>query len=200
MLLNDGQIKKSGSFVRLGVDVNPEGCVIVFVFTSFFSFFFWTDRPPPQGCMIQHLLWWQLLLLWYLGQQRVRVRVMIGFLVRGRIRIKIKIRVRFGLTNLTLAFTTGAIVAGANMSYIHHKPPAPKPQKSDRPNGKMPMLPNGQSAPAMEATSLQGSLICPKKIANSHMSAIWKQHQRVSVVQHCEVTSRVLMCHEGPLK
>ena len=30
----------------------------------------------------------------HLGQQRVRVRVMIGFLVRGRVRIKIRFRVR----------------------------------------------------------------------------------------------------------
>ena len=43
--------------------------------------------------VIQHLLRRQLLLRWYLRQQRVRVRVMIGFLVRGRVRIKIKIRV-----------------------------------------------------------------------------------------------------------
>ena len=42
---------------------------------------------------IRHLLWWQLLLRWYLRQQWVRVRVMIGFLVQGRVRIKIRIRV-----------------------------------------------------------------------------------------------------------
>ena len=39
--------------------------------------------------MIQHFLWWQLL-LWYHRQQGVRVGVMIGFLVWGTIRIKIK--------------------------------------------------------------------------------------------------------------
>ena len=33
----------------------------------------------------------------YLRQQRVRVKVMIGFLVRGRVRIKIRIRVRVGV-------------------------------------------------------------------------------------------------------
>ena len=44
--------------------------------------------------VIQHLLQRQLLRLWYLRQQRVRVRVMIGFLVRDRVRIKIMIRVR----------------------------------------------------------------------------------------------------------
>ena len=43
--------------------------------------------------VIRHLLWRQLLLRWYLWQQRVRVRVMIGFLVQGRVRIKIMIRV-----------------------------------------------------------------------------------------------------------
>ena len=41
-----------------------------------------------------HLLRRQLLLPWYLGQQRVRVRVMIGCLVRGRVRFEITIRVR----------------------------------------------------------------------------------------------------------
>ena len=41
---------------------------------------------------------------------------MIGFLVQGRIMIKIRIRIRVGLC-LTLAFTTGAIVAGA---YVGH--------------------------------------------------------------------------------
>ena len=46
----------------------------------------------------QHLLRRQLLRRWYLRQQRVRVRVMIGFLVWGRIRIKIRIRVRVGVT------------------------------------------------------------------------------------------------------
>ena len=44
--------------------------------------------------VIRHLLQRQLLLRWYLRQQRVRVRVMIGFLVRGRVRIKIRVRVR----------------------------------------------------------------------------------------------------------
>ena len=42
---------------------------------------------------------------------------MIGFLVQGRVRIKIKIRLGLGLglgLCLTLAFTIGAIVAGAN--------------------------------------------------------------------------------------
>ena len=46
------------------------------------------------GGVIRHLLRRQLLLWWYLQQQRVRVRVMIGFLVQGRVRIKIRIRVR----------------------------------------------------------------------------------------------------------
>ena len=41
----------------------------------------------------RQLLRRQLLLRWYLKQQRVRVRVMIGFLVWGRVRIKIRIRV-----------------------------------------------------------------------------------------------------------
>ena len=36
---------------------------------------------------------WHLLLRWYLRQQRVRVRVTIGFLVRGRVMIKIRIRI-----------------------------------------------------------------------------------------------------------
>ena len=50
--------------------------------------------------VIRHLLRRQLLRWWYLRQQRVRVRVMIGFLVRGRVRIKIRIRdrVRIGVT------------------------------------------------------------------------------------------------------
>ena len=43
--------------------------------------------------VIRHLLQGQLLLRWYLRQQRVRVRVMIGALVQGRVRIKIRIRV-----------------------------------------------------------------------------------------------------------
>ena len=44
---------------------------------------------------------------------------MIGFLVQGRVRIKIRIRIRvreLGLW-LTLAFTIGAIVAGANVGH-----------------------------------------------------------------------------------
>ena len=48
--------------------------------------------------MTRHLLRRQLLLGWYLRQQRVRVRVMIGLLVWGRVRIKIRIRVRVGVT------------------------------------------------------------------------------------------------------
>ena len=41
---------------------------------------------------------------------------MIGFLVRGRVRIQIKVRLGLGLgLRLTLAFITGAIVAGANV-------------------------------------------------------------------------------------
>ena len=44
--------------------------------------------------VIRHLPRRQLLLLWYLWQQRVRVRVMLRFLVWGRLRIKIRIRVR----------------------------------------------------------------------------------------------------------
>ena len=41
----------------------------------------------------------QLLLRWYLQQQRVRVRVMIGVSVRGRVSIKaVRIRVRVGVT------------------------------------------------------------------------------------------------------
>ena len=47
-----------------------------------------------ENKVIRHLLRRQLLRWWYLGQQRVRVSVMIGFLVRGRVRIKIRIRVR----------------------------------------------------------------------------------------------------------
>ena len=51
------------------------------------------------------------------------VRVMIGFLVQHRVRIKIRIRVRL---YLTLAFTIGAIVAGANVhSDAHCVPPLP---------------------------------------------------------------------------
>ena len=44
--------------------------------------------------VIRHLLRQQLLLWWYLQQQRVRVRIMIGFLVQGMVRIKSRIRVR----------------------------------------------------------------------------------------------------------
>ena len=47
--------------------------------------------------VIRHLLRRQLLLWWYLQQQRVRVKVMIGFLVQVRVRIKIGIRVRIGV-------------------------------------------------------------------------------------------------------
>ena len=42
--------------------------------------------------------WSDMLLRWYLRQQRVRVRVMIVFLVRGRVGVKISIRVRVGVT------------------------------------------------------------------------------------------------------
>ena len=48
--------------------------------------------------VIRHLLRRQLLLRWYLWQQKVRVRVMIGFLVRDRVRIMILIRIRVGVT------------------------------------------------------------------------------------------------------
>ena len=44
--------------------------------------------------VIRHLLRRQLLLRWYLQQQIVWVRVMIGFLVQSRVRIKIMVRVR----------------------------------------------------------------------------------------------------------
>ena len=44
--------------------------------------------------VIRHLLRRQLLLQWFLRQQRVRVRVMIRFLVRGKVTIKIRNRVR----------------------------------------------------------------------------------------------------------
>ena len=44
--------------------------------------------------VIRHLVRLQLLLWWYLQQQRVRVRVMTGFWDLGRVRIKIRIRVR----------------------------------------------------------------------------------------------------------
>ena len=44
--------------------------------------------------VIRHLLRRQLLRWWYLGQQRLRLGVMIRFLVRGRVRIKIRFRVR----------------------------------------------------------------------------------------------------------
>ena len=65
--------------------------------------------------VIWHLLWWQLLLQWYPWQQRVRVRVMIGFLVQGGVRNKIMIRVRVTRLRSTFAFIIGAIVAGANV-------------------------------------------------------------------------------------
>ena len=42
-------------------------------------FYSYVSNIFPQGLVIRHLLWQQLLLRWYLGQQRVRVRVMIGF-------------------------------------------------------------------------------------------------------------------------
>ena len=48
---------------------------------------------------------------WYLGQQRLRVRVMIGSLVRGRVRID---DLGLGL-RLTLLFITRAIVVGVNV-------------------------------------------------------------------------------------
>ena len=51
-------------------------------------------NPTLSWLVIRHLLRGQLLLRWYRRQQRVRVRVMIGFLVWGRVRIKIRIRVR----------------------------------------------------------------------------------------------------------
>ena len=50
------------------------------------------------GGVIRHLLQRQLLLQWYLQQQRVGVRVMIQFLVWGRVRIKIRIRVKVVVT------------------------------------------------------------------------------------------------------
>ena len=40
----------------------------------------------------------QLLLQWYLQQERVRVRVTIGFLAPGRVIMKIRIRIRVGVT------------------------------------------------------------------------------------------------------
>ena len=48
--------------------------------------------------VIRHLFRRQSLLRWYLQQQRVRVRGMIGFLVRGRVRIKSRISARVGVT------------------------------------------------------------------------------------------------------
>ena len=67
----------------------------------------WTQpflRGPARGIVkvIRHLLRRQLLLWWYLQQQRVRVRVMIGFLVQGRVRIieirsRVRDRVRVGV-------------------------------------------------------------------------------------------------------
>ena len=67
-----------------------------------------------SSTVIRHLLRQQLLLRCYLQQQRVRVRVMIGFWVQGRV----KIWNRVGLC-LTFAFTIGAIVAGANVAHSH---------------------------------------------------------------------------------
>ena len=58
------------------------------------SFVWLTDLHVHVYPVIRHLLRWQLLRWWYLGQQRVRVRVMIGFLVWGRVRIKIRVRFR----------------------------------------------------------------------------------------------------------
>ena len=69
--------------------------------------------------MIRHLLRRQLLLPRYLRQQRVRVRVMIGFLVRGRVRIKIRIRVRVrvGVT-FNISVITGQLLLPEQMLYI----------------------------------------------------------------------------------
>ena len=57
-----------------------------------------TVSSCSQFLVIRHFLRRQLLQWWYLRQQRVRVRVMIGFLVRGRVRIKIMFRVRVRVT------------------------------------------------------------------------------------------------------
>ena len=51
-------------------------------------------KIEPYSMLIWHFLWRQLLLRWYLRQQRVRVRVMIGFFIWDRIRIKVRVRVR----------------------------------------------------------------------------------------------------------
>ena len=58
------------------------------------------EKEGQNGCTQEATQGWgkgtviqQLLLSWYFGQQRVRVRVMIGFWVQGRVGIKIKIRV-----------------------------------------------------------------------------------------------------------
>ena len=53
-----------------------------------------TEQDKRSHMVSRHLLQRQLLLRWYLQQQRVRVRVMTGFWVRGRVRVKIRIRVR----------------------------------------------------------------------------------------------------------
>ena len=58
---------------------------------------YWIFWNIPERCdilVIRHLLRRELLLQWYLQQQRVRVRVMIGCLLSGRVRIKIRDRVR----------------------------------------------------------------------------------------------------------
>ena len=72
--------------------------VYVFCFVLFVCLFvFWGEGLHTctlARMVIRHFLRRKLLLQWYLQQQRVRVRVMIGFLVWGRVRIKIRIRVR----------------------------------------------------------------------------------------------------------
>ena len=72
--------------------------------------------------MTRHLFRRQLLLRWYLRQQRDRVRVIIGFLVWGRVRIRIRFRVR---VTFNVAFIIGAIVAGGNVvhSAFHRQVP-----------------------------------------------------------------------------
>ena len=67
----------------------------------------------PGMVVIRHLL------LWYLWKQRVRVRVMIGFLVRGRIRIKIRIRVRVGVM-FNVSVYHGSNCRRSKMSYIQY--------------------------------------------------------------------------------
>ena len=59
-----------------------------------------TDRVTLEfSCclVIRHLLRRQLFLQWYLQQQRVRVRVMIGFLVWGRVSIRVRVGVTFNV-------------------------------------------------------------------------------------------------------